>query len=188
MESVMSVKRAEAARILNVSKARITQYVKDGMPSLADGSIDIDAARRWLNDNIDPAKRAGWATAKAQREPARRLGEFVPFTAYPDPTHRGFAVAACAAILQMPTHVVKAAADIGLNQRQAEQLADLAMTFLWGDLEDKARGIGIPCNDPSGDVLRLDDTWCHRWQDRFPWHELYGPDGVSKVTGEIPEG
>jgi phage terminase Nu1 subunit (DNA packaging protein) len=50
------ITKSELAKKLGVSKARVSQYVKMGLPVLADGKIDLSAALNWLNKNIVHAK------------------------------------------------------------------------------------------------------------------------------------
>lgn len=49
--------RQFAGRV-GLSQGRITQLVKDGLPLLANGRIDVDAALRWLEQNLDQARSA----------------------------------------------------------------------------------------------------------------------------------
>ena len=49
--------RQFAGRV-GLSQGRITQLVKEGLPLLANGRIDVDAALRWLEQNLDQARSA----------------------------------------------------------------------------------------------------------------------------------
>lgn len=49
--------KAAFAHRVGVSRARITQLVAQGLPVLSDGSIDVEAGLRWMEQNLDPAKR-----------------------------------------------------------------------------------------------------------------------------------
>ena len=49
----MIVSKSELAEELDVSPARITQYVRTGMPVRPDSKIDLRQACRWLVDNLD---------------------------------------------------------------------------------------------------------------------------------------
>lgn len=44
--------KANLAKELGVSKARISQYVKNGLPVAADGSVDHDTALAWVQANV----------------------------------------------------------------------------------------------------------------------------------------
>ena len=48
------VSKSEIAKELGVSKGRVTQLVKAGMPVQADGRIGLDKARKWYAANIRP--------------------------------------------------------------------------------------------------------------------------------------
>ena len=63
--------RQFAGRV-GLSQGRITQLVKEGLPLLANGRIDVDAALRWLEQNLDQARsaRAKGLTAEPAPKPA----------------------------------------------------------------------------------------------------------------------
>jgi hypothetical protein len=48
------VTKSEFARLLGVSRPTVSRYCKDGLPQLADGRLDEDAARAWVKANIRP--------------------------------------------------------------------------------------------------------------------------------------
>jgi len=55
-----------------LSHGRISQLVKDGLPLLFSGRINVDAALTWLEQNLDHARsaRARGGAAESVREPA----------------------------------------------------------------------------------------------------------------------
>ena len=48
------VTKSEFARLLDVSRPTVSRHCKDGMPQLADGRLDEDAARQWVKENVRP--------------------------------------------------------------------------------------------------------------------------------------
>jgi phage terminase Nu1 subunit (DNA packaging protein) len=78
---MQAMRKAQIARELGVSKGRVSQYLKMGMPVLSGGqSVDLDAAREWVQQNVDPVRKIGQnpaprtsrrkqATAPAEGEP-----------------------------------------------------------------------------------------------------------------------
>lgn len=50
--------KAEFARRVGLSKARISQLIGRGMPVQSDGKIDVSAALTWMESTLDPTKRA----------------------------------------------------------------------------------------------------------------------------------
>ena len=50
--AIVQVTKAEFARILGISRARVTQYTDMGMPMLSDGTLDLAACRSWVKSNI----------------------------------------------------------------------------------------------------------------------------------------
>lgn len=53
------VTKSELADILLISRARISQFLKMGLPERDDGRIDLDAALHWVARNIEPDALGG---------------------------------------------------------------------------------------------------------------------------------
>ncbi len=45
-------------RRVGLAPSRINQLIKDGLPLLPNGRVDTEAALRWLEENLDPERRA----------------------------------------------------------------------------------------------------------------------------------
>ncbi len=58
MKSPEKISKTQLAAILGVTKGRISQMVALGMPVEPDGSVDLAAARRWVDANIARADHA----------------------------------------------------------------------------------------------------------------------------------
>lgn len=56
--------KGEFARLIGVSRARVSQYIADGLPVAFDGRIDVDQGQAWIRANLDPAH----SVAAANRE------------------------------------------------------------------------------------------------------------------------
>jgi hypothetical protein len=66
-----AIRKAAFAKVLHVSKARVSQLVAAGLPTLKDGRIDADQGRRWYEANIlRPAALAEVGSAAAPGVPA----------------------------------------------------------------------------------------------------------------------
>lgn len=177
----MGVKKAEAARILNVSKARITQYVKLGMPLLGDGTIDIAAAQAWVAETIDPAKRAGW---RAARPPSQDIDPFAIVAEFDRPDHRGFAYALTNAVYTVGAYAVMAAADSGVERDRARDLAQLLTLLVWENLEDAGRAIGLAPPEGRDGVFALEQKLLDLKLEQALAMGLFDADGQSLVTGK----
>jgi hypothetical protein len=175
----MSVKKAEAARILNVSKARVTQYVKAGMPVRPDGSVDIAEAQAWVAKNIDPAKRAGWLAvgpSSPTTDPFAIVAEF------DRPEHRGFAYAVANAVYTAGAYAVMAAADADVDRDRARKLAELVALLVWQNLEDAGRAIGMAPAKGQG-IFALHQELLNLKLERALAMGLFDADGRSVVAG-----
>ena len=54
-----AITKSELARRLKISKPRVSQLVKAGMPVLADGRVDAVAACDWIARRVDPTHEIG---------------------------------------------------------------------------------------------------------------------------------
>ena len=59
----MEVSKSELARRLDVSKGRVSQLVRQGMPVLPSGLVDFDACCRWIDQHVD-REHSGWGTTR----------------------------------------------------------------------------------------------------------------------------
>ncbi len=50
--------KAEFARRVGLTRGRISQLVAQGLPVLPDGRIEVEAGLRWMEENLDPDRRA----------------------------------------------------------------------------------------------------------------------------------
>ena len=57
------ITKAELARELHMSKSRVWQLCKLGLPTLPDGRIDADEAFAWIGRHIKPW-RGGWEVSE----------------------------------------------------------------------------------------------------------------------------
>ena len=55
------VSKAEFSRRLGVSKARVSQYLADGLPVRPDGRLDLDRASAWVRANVANTEANGYA-------------------------------------------------------------------------------------------------------------------------------
>ena len=49
--------KAKFAEILGVSKGRVSQLIKDGLPVEASGRVDIEQGKAWYSENCSPSRR-----------------------------------------------------------------------------------------------------------------------------------
>lgn len=50
------LRKSMMAEVLGVSRGRLSQYIKAGLPVEPNGTIDEAKARRWIADNVDPVR------------------------------------------------------------------------------------------------------------------------------------
>lgn len=51
----MEVTKSELARRLDISKGRVSQLIRQDMPVLPSGLVDLDACCRWIDQHVDRA-------------------------------------------------------------------------------------------------------------------------------------
>lgn len=56
--------KGEFAKLIGVSRARVSQYIADGLPVAFDGRIDVGQGQAWIRANLDPTH----SVAAANRE------------------------------------------------------------------------------------------------------------------------
>jgi phage terminase Nu1 subunit (DNA packaging protein) len=61
--------KGEFARLIGVSRARVSQYIADGLPVAFDGRIDAIQGQEWIRGNLDPTH----SVAAANREWADKM-------------------------------------------------------------------------------------------------------------------
>lgn len=67
------VSKSELARYWNMTKARVSQYVGQGMPVRPDGRVDLAEAEAWRAENVDTSRGADADGAGARAERSRLL-------------------------------------------------------------------------------------------------------------------
>lgn len=181
----MAVKKAEFARILNVSKARVSQYVQAGLPVLPDGTIDIDHGRAWIRANIDPGKRSDWAFRRAVKVSAEPPAQ---------PMRQGGETPECLpellprlirhALGSLPNVVAMAVADEDGTRPLAERIMRIVVECMHDELVEACERMG------QGPAISV--AWRSQLQSlvrsapsSVPWHQLFGADGRSICPGEI---
>jgi hypothetical protein len=61
-----TITKAEMARVLNVSRARITQLTQLGLPTCDDGRLGTVEALRWIIRNVMPPVEGGGIAREAR--------------------------------------------------------------------------------------------------------------------------
>lgn len=51
------VSKAEFAKVIGVSKSRVSQLIRDGLPVDNNGTIELTAGKRWVAKNLDANRR-----------------------------------------------------------------------------------------------------------------------------------
>src|SRR5215831_14428296 len=65
------ITKAELGRRLGLSRARVSQLRKLGLPIRDDGKVDREQALAWMAENVDPW-RGGWGKGLRQKQAGRR--------------------------------------------------------------------------------------------------------------------
>lgn len=66
----MQMTKSDLARRLDITKGRVSQLIRQGMPVLPNGLVDLDACTNWISQHVD-RHHSGWSsTRKAPSAPA----------------------------------------------------------------------------------------------------------------------
>lgn len=177
----MTVKKAELARIIGVSKGRVTQYLARGLPEEPDGSIDLDRAKAWIAENVDPGRRAARHVSSfvAPAPALGRLAEAPAADARQDAA-LGFRLGVLAALTDAPIAVALAVAEAGEGRGLAEMIAERSQVHLWGLLNEAGASAGLlPLGGDPHAMEALDG-----WRERLAWGELFDAEGDSLIPDE----
>jgi transcriptional regulator with XRE-family HTH domain len=155
----LTLSKSELAERLGLTKGRVSQLLADGLPVEPDGVVDAVEAARWVLDNLYSMKAA------PTRQAARELMTLA---------HTWNALAYAAA--EIPPAVVLAAAELGLTREAAERLANLTL-LIW------ASGPNELLAETGAPELLL--PFPEDWRRLVNWPAMFGPDGMSLVTGRI---
>jgi hypothetical protein len=77
------ITKGELALSLEISRGRVSQLIRRGLPIEPDGQIDLERAVRWCARNLDPFNNAG---GRAWHR-AREWVEFFDSGGFEDETH-----------------------------------------------------------------------------------------------------
>ena len=158
-DKTMRLTKTQLADQLGLTKTRISQLLRQGLPEHDDGTVDALAAAGWVRDTLTGPN------AGETREAARRL---VMAVAVLD----GMAEL----LRRLPFAVVAAAAEEGLSRAKAERLANLALLFMAMDAEGMMNGTGLP-----GPTVPHPAAWTAG----IRWEAMFGPDGASTAAGRL---
>jgi hypothetical protein len=67
--------KGEFARAMGVSGARVSQWVKAGLPVRPDGRVELEAGAAWVKERADPRRREAYAERLIPRSEARDIRE-----------------------------------------------------------------------------------------------------------------
>lgn len=120
------VNKTALASLLGVSKSRVSQYVRAGMPVRPDGLVDADVASAWVRETVDPAK------APVTRVRARTMAASAGSHSDQLPPPLPFAWTVKATLRS----AYQAAREEGLEHDQAERIGRIAALMLWCAVEE----------------------------------------------------
>jgi len=118
----MEVSKSELARRLDVSKGRVSQLVRQGMPVLPSGLVDFDACCRWIDQHVDRG-HSGWGTTRkppAAASPPTASAMRQPVAPLPGP---GPAIGADPAKVLLVARAKRALADAKRAERMERKQA-----------------------------------------------------------------
>ena len=152
------ISKAALAAELSVSKARVSQYLKSGLPERDDGKLDREAALHWISQNLrsGPDHRKGPARARVlvptKREVKAQDGV--------EAARRALVYMMC----RVQFYVAGTAVDLGLPMAMAYALTDQIHMGLLDVAREHLQAFGVP-GLASGFVLDHPDfdKWSPDW-------------------------
>jgi hypothetical protein len=168
VKDVSELTNAGLAGLLGISARRVAEVRAEGrLPMTPDGTR-IDG-RELL--------RRGWAATLAGQwpgvDPADAEPGDIDWLGPADMSWVLREVAVAAAL---------AAAEVGVTRAQTERLADLAVLFFWGAMNEPLEAEGLP------EGIHADPDAVLGWRELVNWQALFDRDGMSMVAGAIEAG
>lgn len=59
----MQMTKSDLARRLDITKGRVSQLIRQGMPVLPNGFVDLDACTSWISQHVD-RHHSGWSSTR----------------------------------------------------------------------------------------------------------------------------
>jgi phage terminase Nu1 subunit (DNA packaging protein) len=56
-----TLRKTDFAKLTGVTPARVSHWVKAGIPVTPNGRINVEEGMKWLDENVDPARRENWS-------------------------------------------------------------------------------------------------------------------------------
>ena len=58
--TLKTLRKAAFGRLIGVTPARVSHWVKAGLPVTATGRVNVEAGQQWLTEHVDQARRETW--------------------------------------------------------------------------------------------------------------------------------
>jgi len=153
------ISKSALAAELGISPARVSQYLKSGMPERADGRLDRETALSWIAANIpggdDPGRGAALAAEKVRKRSQRRNRAVAnplrvppppflqPVDECSNPFEQGFLLAVLTMHRELFTIGALAAFEVGATAEAAEEAGKRAECYFVQQASELMRGSQI---------------------------------------------
>ncbi len=64
-----TLRKADFARLVGVTPARVSHWVAKGLPVAATGRVNVEDGQKWIEENVDQARRETWKHASEADPP-----------------------------------------------------------------------------------------------------------------------
>lgn len=112
---------------MNISKGRLSQYIKVGLPVEPDGRVDEDKARAWIAANVDPLRSEAARAARVERHPPGQ------------PPCQQHMLSGEVMIVAVQRYAFIISRDFGLSVDLARKIAVNLCVVLWGWMEQELK-------------------------------------------------
>lgn len=121
----MIITKAELSRELGVSKARVSQYIREGLPVRDDGKIEAEAAFAWVAANVDKSRIAAAQDPALNRQRVRLMEAKAEALEIKNAIRRGDLVKKSDVLAELQDKIIPARSKLlAIPDRAAPQLAN----------------------------------------------------------------
>lgn len=172
-----TITKAALAAELGISKARVSQYCKDGLPVLSTGKLDRDAALNWIKANVKAGATRLNGAAAALRANVQAPPAAAPITDPPagfealryarDDRDAATVILGLSLIYRMPAIAAAVAAEAGAPRDLAGRIAGGMTVAIMDEFAGHCRALGIPpfSADPDPAIFDPDTFAAPDWSE-----------------------
>lgn len=178
MVAMTIITKAALAAELSISKARVSQYLKRGMPERSDGKLDREAALSWISESM-PGKIGSQKGASRARSITNQRRYLKPSRMVHEPEANPWDICAKLAVMWMLRPHAQIIAWSVLEAGGSLEVAYAAAKIAQSPMLEAAHLVLHELNHPEARNDEATFSKPENWLNSADWPDLAGKVGVS---------